>query len=92
MARIITALTTALLLLPCVASARTVMYVPSGEMKTVALQPAPYHVAYAGDLNKLYVSSRKAPKIWVIDPKTLKVSSEIDIGRGVAHQMVIRRE
>lgn len=62
------------------------------EMKTVALQPAPYHVAYAGALNKVYVSSRRAPKIWVIDPETLKTRGEIDIGQGVAHQMVIRQE
>lgn len=63
-----------------------------GEIKTVTLQPAPYHVAYTGKLDKLYVSSRKAPKIWVIDPKTLKVSGEIDIGHGVAHQMVIYQQ
>jgi len=63
-----------------------------GEIKTVTLQPAPYHVAYADELNKLYVSSRKVPKIWVIDPKTLKVSGVIDIGHGVAHQMVIYQE
>lgn len=66
--------------------------VADGEAKTVDLQPAPYHVAYASELNKLYVSSGKAPKIWVIDPKTLAVRGEIDIGHGVAHQMVIRRE
>jgi len=63
-----------------------------GEIKTVDLKPAPYHVAYADDLNKLYVSSRMVPKIWVIDPHELKVREEIDIGRGVAHQMVIRHE
>lgn len=53
------------------------------------LQPAPYHVAYVGEVGKLYVSSRKEPKIWGIDPVALKVISEIDIGRGVAHQMVV---
>jgi len=63
-----------------------------GAMKSVDLQPAPYHVAYAGKLHKLYVSSRRAPKIWVIDPETLKTRGEIDIGRGVAHQMVIRQD
>ena len=64
----------------------------SGEIKTVDLKPAPYHVAYVSELNKLYVSSRMAPKIWVIDPATLKIRGEIDIGQGVAHQMVIRQE
>jgi YVTN family beta-propeller protein len=55
----------------------------------ISLQPAPYHVAYVGEVGKLYVSSRKEPKIWVLDPLTLKVSTVIDAGRGVAHQMVV---
>jgi len=63
-----------------------------GEMKTVALGPAPYHVAYVGEFDKLYVSSRMASKIWVVDPATLKVRGEIALERGVAHQMVVRRE
>jgi len=67
-------------------------FADGGKTKTIDLQPAPYHVAIAGKLHKLYVSSRKAPKIWVIDPETLKTRGEIDIGRGVAHQMVIRQE
>lgn len=59
------------------------------EQRVIDLQPAPYHVAYVSELNKLYVSSRKLPKIWVVDPLTLQVQSEIAIGAGVAHQMVI---
>ncbi len=55
----------------------------------IDLQPAPYHVAYVAKVGKLYVSSRKEPKIWVLDPATLKVISEINIGQGVAHQMVV---
>lgn len=62
----------------------------SGAAERVTLAPEPYHVTYLKELNKLYVSSREAPKIWVVDPATLSVKSEIDIGVGaVGHQMVI---
>lgn len=61
-----------------------------GERVTATLQPAPYHLLYADAVDKVYVSSRKLPKIWVIDPTTLKPQKEIDIGEGVAHQMVVR--
>lgn len=60
-----------------------------GERRTVDLQPAPYHVEYVDAVGKLYVSSRKEPKIWVVDPRSLKVGAAIDIGRGVAHQMAV---
>lgn len=59
------------------------------SLSMIDLQPAPYHVAYVGAVGKLYVSSRKEPKIWVLDPVALKVIAEIDIGKGVAHQMVV---
>lgn len=61
----------------------------NGERQAVDLKPAPYHVAYVDAVGKLYVSSRKVPKIWVVDPRSLKVRGEIDIGQGVAHQMVV---
>ncbi len=59
------------------------------SVSRIGLQPSPYHVAYVAEVNKLYVSSRKAAKIWVLDPASMKVVTEIDIGRGVAHQMVL---
>ncbi|MCF6336345.1 MAG: beta-propeller fold lactonase family protein [Gammaproteobacteria bacterium] len=62
----------------------------NGKVSTIDLLPSPYHVAYITGLNKLYVSSRKIPKIWVLNPQTLHVENEIDLGKGVAHQMVIR--
>jgi len=65
---------------------------PTGEAKSVKLSPSPYHLAYLNGLNKLYVSSRREAKIWVIDPVTLAVTNTIALGRGVAHQMVIRDE
>ncbi len=64
----------------------------NGEYKTVELKPAPYHLTYINGQRKVYVSSRKEPKIWELDPDTLAVKSTIDLGLGVAHQMVIRDE
>ncbi len=61
----------------------------NGERRTVDLHPAPYHLAYAETVGKLYISSRMEPKIWVVDPQSMTVLGEIDIGRGIAHQMVI---
>jgi len=62
------------------------------EIKSIDLQPAPYHLEYVDKVKKLYVSSRKEPKIWVLDPATLALEKTIDLGSGVAHQMVIRDE
>ncbi len=59
------------------------------EIVSVDLTPAPYHLEYVDKLKKLYVASRKSPKIWVINPSTLKIENEIDIKQGVAHQMVV---
>lgn len=64
----------------------------SNKIRTIALQPAPYHLEYVDEAKKLYVSSRKEPKIWVLNPATLAVEKTIDLGKGVAHQMVIRDE
>jgi len=61
----------------------------SGESLSVGLQPAPYHLDYADAVRKLYVSSRKEAKIWIVDPTSLAVRGEINIGRGIAHQMVV---
>lgn len=63
----------------------------NNKLVRVDLKPAPYHLAYISGMNKLYVSSRKLPKIWVIDATSLKIINEIDLGKGVAHQMVIRK-
>jgi DNA-binding beta-propeller fold protein YncE len=60
-----------------------------GSVKAMGLQPAPCYVAYAAAVGKLYVSSRVKPLIWALNPDDLKIVDRIDIGRGVAHQMVI---
>jgi len=60
--------------------------------KVIELSPAPYHLEYFDEGHKLYISSRKLPLIWVLDPDSLKIIKKIDIGKGVAHQMVLRAE
>ncbi|HSG10394.1 MAG TPA: hypothetical protein VLB10_01445 [Gammaproteobacteria bacterium] len=60
------------------------------RVETITLQPAPYHLDYVDAVGKLYVSSRQSPLIWVFDPKTLAQINQIDIGKGVAHQMAVR--
>ncbi len=59
-----------------------------GSVRSTALNPAPYHVTTIAGTGKLYVSSRKLPKIWVLDQATLKITGEIQI-KGVGHQMVV---
>jgi len=61
----------------------------SDKSTTINLKPAPYHLAFIPEMNRLYVSNRKLPKIWVINSTTLKIVIEIDLGKGGAHQMVI---
>ena len=58
----------------------------NGERRTVSLTPAPYHIATIRGTGKVYVSSRMAPKIWVLDQQMLAVRGEIPI-RGEGHEM-----
>ena len=60
----------------------------SGTRQEISLSPAPYHVAMIPGRELLYVSSRKKPIIWVIDPESLQILGEIELGHGAAHQMV----
>lgn len=59
----------------------------SGKVRSAKLGPMPYHLATIEGTGKVFVSSADEPKIWVIDPETLRVVSEIPIG-GKGHQMV----
>lgn len=61
----------------------------TGNKREIKLSPAPYHLNTIHGTGKIYVSSRKAPKIWVVDQKTLKVLGEIKLPAGEAHQMAI---
>ena len=60
----------------------------SGMQQAIALSPAPYHVAVIPGRGLVYVSSRKKPIIWVVDPESLQIFGEIELGHGAAHQMV----
>jgi len=60
----------------------------SGAIKALPLAPAPYHVLAVRGQEKLYISSRKQPKIWVVDTKQFKVKGEIKI-QGEGHQMAL---
>lgn len=55
--------------------------------RSVALAPEPYHLAVVRGRGKIYISSAKEPKIWVVDVATLTILREIPIG-GKGHQMV----
>ncbi len=61
----------------------------SGEVRSIELAPAPYHLNAIRGTNKVYVSSRKEPKIWVIDQESLSVVGEIPLPSGEGHQMAI---
>lgn len=61
----------------------------TGDTRSVPLSPAPYHLNTIPGTGKVYVSSRKAPKIWVVDQQSLKVLNEITLPAGEGHQMVV---
>ena len=64
----------------------------TGKKRELKLSPAPYHLNTIRGTGKVYVSSRKLPKIWVIDQKTLKVTGIIKLPAGEGHQMAIVSE
>lgn len=63
----------------------------TGDSHAMDLAPAPYHLTVVDGTGKLYVSSREAPRVWVVDQQELRVLGEIPI-RGVGHQMVVLDE
>jgi YVTN family beta-propeller protein len=58
------------------------------ERSVLSLSPAPYHVAVIPVQERVYVSSHKDAKVWVVDPVSLRVLRHIDLKQGTAHQMV----
>ena len=60
----------------------------SGREHILKLAPAPYHVAAIPGADKLYVSSRRKPLIWVVMQNPLSVKDKIHI-QGVGHQMAV---
>jgi YVTN family beta-propeller protein len=61
----------------------------SGETRSLALAPAPYHLDTIHGAGKVYVSSSKQPLIWVVDQKTLRLVGTIALPAGEGHQMAI---
>ncbi len=58
--------------------------------RVLPLSPAPYHLETIEGTGKVYVSSSKSPKLWVIDQTTAKLLGEIEI-TGEGHQMTVVR-
>ncbi|HCZ14484.1 MAG TPA: hypothetical protein DHV85_07765 [Candidatus Accumulibacter sp.] len=55
--------------------------------RVLPLAPAPYHLGAVRGTGKLYVSSRKEPKIWVVDQTSLEVLGSIQLPGGEGHQL-----
>lgn len=62
-----------------------------GSRRELALSPAPYHLNTIRGTNKVYVSSRSEPVIWVVDQNSLKLVGTIKLPGGTGHQMAIVR-
>ena len=56
------------------------------QRRVVSLAPEPYHLQTIPGTGKVYVSSSKEPRIWVIDQRTGTLTGEIAI-KGEGHQM-----
>ena len=63
--------------------------IASGRQRALALSPAPYHLNAIRGAGKVYVSSSKEPKIWVVDQKSLKLVGTIALPAGEGHQMAV---
>ena len=61
----------------------------TGAQRKLTLGPAPYHLNTIRGTGKVYVSSRKEPKVWVVDQKTLTVTATIALPAGEGHQMAV---
>lgn len=57
--------------------------------RSLALSPDPYHLNTICGTGKLYVSSRSALTVWVVDQKTLKLIGTIKLLAGEGHQIAI---
>ncbi len=61
----------------------------TGEQRVLTLSPEPYHLDKIPGTGKVYVSSSKAPKIWVVDQKTFTVVGTIPLPGGEGHQTAV---
>lgn len=63
----------------------------TGEQRVLTLSPEPYHLDKIPGAGKVYVSSGKAPIIWVVDQKTFTVTDTIRLPAGEGHQIAVIR-
>lgn len=63
----------------------------TGAQRVLTLSPDPYHLDKIPGTGKVYVSSSKEPKIWVIDQKTFTVTGTIQLPAGEGHQIAVIR-
>lgn len=63
----------------------------TGVIRSLPLGPDPYHLATITNTGKLYVSSRKDAKLWVVSQRDLQLLGEIAID-GIGHQMVVMKD
>ncbi|MBN8781217.1 YncE family protein [Thiobacillus sp.] len=63
----------------------------TGEQRVLTLSPEPYHLDKIPGTGKVYVSSSKAPIIWVVDQKTFTVTDTIRLPAGEGHQIAVIR-
>ncbi len=61
--------------------------IADGTVKTVPLAPQPYHVTTVPGVDKVLVSSRAEPKVWIVDASDLSVAIQFET-QGEGHQMV----
>ncbi|MFH2079866.1 MAG: YncE family protein, partial [Pseudomonadota bacterium] len=61
----------------------------TGEQRVLTLSPEPYHLDKIPGTGKVYVSSSKAPIIWVIDQKTFTVAGTIQLPAEEGHQIAV---
>jgi len=61
------------------------------EQRVLTLSPEPYHLDKIPGTGKVYVSSGKAPIIWVVDQKTFTVTDTIRLPAGEGHQIAVIR-
>lgn len=61
----------------------------TGAQRVLTLSPEPYHLDKIPGTGKVYVSSSKAPKVWVVDQKTFTVTDTIQLPGGEGHQIAV---
>jgi len=65
--------------------------IATGEQRVLTLAPEPYHLDTIPGTGKVYVSSSKVPKIWVVDQNTFSVIDTIQLPAGEGHQIAVIR-